>query len=278
MAPRNAIRNISATLVLLLSCLPVKAEVPSAESVGIASRPCTRIGQNRAQTEARTLVAELRKELKPIQEKIMEGQFLREMEAGKATRAQLAALVAEQYRIAISDQLSFQRMAERWSGNDPKSKMSLFAVLASSEERTLQQLVEFATRINQSRTALESYEPRAESQIYPARVASLAVTAGRAASATAVLVNFPVYRAAMDRIRQALIAKYGFSKDEIEYFIQASAPLKTNFELAALEQIGKGLQEGECVQDIRTNVRLLQEAELSFWQAAADAPVSQWNP
>ena len=82
--------------------------------------------------------------------------------------------------------------------------------------------------------------PRPGSQIYPARVAALAVAGDRASAATALLVNFPVFGEAMARVRQALLQHYGFKREQIGFVTAFAEPPPASFEAAALAEISLG--------------------------------------
>jgi hypothetical protein len=78
----------------------------------------------------------------------------------------------------------------------------------------------------------------------------------------------------MARVRDALIAVYRFTPEEIEFFTFFAEPIP-GFEEDAIEVIATGLLEGACPVDVRRSARLLQAYELDFWQAASDPPGSR---
>lgn len=252
------------------------AAVPVAAGIR-APRRCQALDRQQARLEARALVRQLRSALAPVEARILAVPFLSELQAGRLPRDRIAALAAEEYRIGHSDRLSFRQMAERWNANSSTGgagSRGFFADLAVGEDDALVALLHFAAAMGLDQAALEAYEPRPASQIYPARVASLAVSGDRATAAAALLLNFPVFGEAMARVRQALLQRYGFQPEQIAFVTAFAEPLPPSFEAAALAQISQGLQEGACPADIRRETRLLQQAELSFWQAAATPPGS----
>jgi hypothetical protein len=234
-----------------------------------------------ARRQAVGLVQQLRRELAPVEANILAVPFLRDLQAGRLPRDRIAALAAEEYRIGHSDRLSFRRMAERWPGSSTASGQGtagFFADLAAGEEEALVALLRFAAAMGLGQPELEAYVPRPASQIYPARVAALAVAGDRASAATALLVNFPVFGEAMARVRQALLQHYGFKPEQIGFVTAFAEPPPASFEAAALAEISRGIEEGACPEAIRREARLLQQAELSFWQAASAPPGSPLPP
>jgi hypothetical protein len=88
------------------------------------------------------------------------------------------------------------------------------------------------------------------------------------------LLNFPVFGQAMARVRQALLEQYGFTAEQIGFVKAFAEPLPASFATAALLEIIRGLEQGACSIAIRRESRLLQQAKVSFWQAASAAPGS----
>ena len=125
---------------------------------------------------------------------------------------------------------------------------------------------------------LRTYQPRPASQIYPGRVAVLAVAGDRASAAAALMINFPVFGKAMAKVQAGLMRHYGLTPSQISFVSFAAKPLPPSFEVEGLAEISRGLQEGACPHDVRTQVRLIQEAEFSFWKAASEPPGSRLEP
>lgn len=246
-------RTLNGWIGLLSLSLPLRAvAVPTGE-------PCRPLEPAAARREAAALVHSLRQELAPVEERIRKAPFLQQLRRGRLPCDRIAALAAEDYAIAASDRLSFRRMAERW---EPSA-----AGRASAPAF-------FAAAMGLDTKALERYEPRPASQIYPARVAALALGGDRASAAAALALNFPVFSEAMAIVRQGLLTHYGFRPEPIAFITAFAEPLPPSFEAAAIEQIAGGLQDGACPYRIRRAARLLQQAELAFWLAASEPPGS----
>jgi hypothetical protein len=223
-----------------------------------------------ARVKARALVTQIRSDLAAVEEEIRDTPFISLVEAGKASIEQIAAVAAEEYHIIRSDMQSFAHMAQRW---DTSHGSQFFGDLAAGEALALPLLLAFAANVGLTEQDLAAYEPRPQSQTYPSRVAWIAVNADRASAAASFLVNFGVFGENMARLRDALIRKYDFRPEDIEFFTFFAEPIP-GFEADALEVIAVGLLEGACPRDVRRSARLLQAYELDFWQAAADLPGS----
>ena len=234
----------------------------SLESCGAPDLPSAR-------ARARRLVQRIRRDLAGVEDQIRHAPFLHAVESGTATPAQIAAIAAEEYSIVHSDLISFRQMADRWDSGTSH----FFGDLDAGEAESLPLLLAFAAGVGLSEPELAAYEPRPRSQTYPSRVAWIASDADRASAAASFLVNFAVFGENMGRIRDALIAVYGFAPSQIEFFTFFAEPIP-GFEDDAIEVIAAGLREGACPRDVRRSARLLQAYELDFWQAASDPPGS----
>jgi len=223
-----------------------------------------------AQTQARQLVEQIRADLAGVEDQIRNVPFLAEVEAGTASREQIAAVAAEQYSIIRSDWSSFSQMTARF--DDPQSRQ-FFGGIASGEAEALKLLLDFAASVGLDEHDLAAYEPRPKGQTYPSRVAWIASNADRAAAGASFLVNFAVFGENMGRLRNALVSKYGFSPEEVGFFSFFAEPIP-GFEENAIEVIAAGLRRGACPTEARRQARLLQAYELDFWQAVGEPPGS----
>lgn len=257
--------GVTAAVVLLSVQEARSAPVPD-DSLDRCGAPP---GQPAARAKARRLVRQIRADLAGAEHQIRNAPFIAAVEAGRASLAQIAAVVAEEYSIVHSDINSFAQMASRW--DSPQS--SFFGELESGEQAALPLVLAFAANVGLDENDLKAYEPRPRSQTYPSRVAWIASNADRASAAASFLVNFAVFGENMGRIRDALVRVYHFTPNQIEFFTFFAEPIP-GFEDDAIEVIATGLREGACPVDVRRSARLLQAYELDFWQAASDPPGS----
>src|SRR5215510_8178279 len=203
---------VSACLILVSTQLVPAHSVatspaPADTDLGVCAAPQSLPA---ARTQARQLVEQIRADLARVEDQIRNVPFLAEVEAGHASREQIAALAAEQYSIIRSDWSSFSQMTARF--DDPQSRQ-FFGGIASGEAETLQLLLNFAASVGLDEQELAAYEPRPKGQTYPSRVAWIAANADRTAAGVSFLVNFAVFGENMGRLRDALVNVYGFSPD-----------------------------------------------------------------
>jgi hypothetical protein len=261
-------RVLSFGLFGVVATLPVAGQAGQADAARVCDAPRDRPA---ARAKARRLVRQIRADLAAVEEQIRQVRFVRAVERGTASVELIAAVAAEEYSIIRSDLDSFTRMAARWDG--PRGS-HFFGDLAEGEALALPLLLDFAANVGLDERDLRAYEPRPRSQTYPSRVAWIASNADRASAAASFLVNFAVFGENMARVRDALIAVYRFTPEEIEFFTFFAEPIP-GFEEDAIEVIATGLLEGACPVDVRRSARLLQAYELDFWQAASDPPGSR---
>jgi hypothetical protein len=262
MTPKTLFKAVSMSLVLLAPSLP--AHSSDLDACGAPNSPAA------SRAKARRLVSQIRADLTGVENQIRNVQFVADVEAGTASVAQIAAVVAEEYSIIQSDLNSFNQMAARW---DSPQGSHFFGDLAFGEALAQPLVLDFAATVGLTEEDLIAYEPRPKSQTYPSRVAWIASNADRASAAASFLVNFGVFGENMARVRDALINVYGFTPEQIEFFTFFAEPIP-GFEDDAIEVIAAGLREGACPRDVRRSARLLQAYELDFWQAASDLPGS----
>jgi pyrroloquinoline quinone (PQQ) biosynthesis protein C len=260
--------------ILLLAVVAASGDLWNANANGATSgaglEPCGASSLPAARAKARRLIAQIRADLATVEDQIRNAPFIAAVESGRASLAQVTAVVAEEYSIVRSDINSFTQMATRW---DSPPGSHFFGDLASGEALALPLVLDFAASVGLDEQDLAAYEPRPRAQTYPSRVAWIASNADRASAAASFLVNFAVFGENMARIRDALLSVYGFTADQIAFFTFFAEPIP-GFEDDATEVIATGLLEGACPINVRRSARLLQAYELDFWQAASDPPGS----
>ena len=274
MTPTTLWRVLSVGLVLVAANPPADAgghHPPPGDGGGLDACSAPH-DMNAARARARRLVRQIRADLAAVEDQIRAAPFIAAVEAGTASVELVAAVVAEEYSIVRSDINSFTQMKTRFDPAPPHGS-HFFGDLADGEALALPLVLDFGATVGLDEQDLADYEPRARSQTYPSRVSWIASSADRASGAASFLVNFGVFGENMARIRDALIAVYGFTPEEIEFFTFFAEPIP-GFEDDAIEVIAAGLIEGACPRDVRRSARLLQAYELDFWLAASDPPGS----
>lgn len=237
---------------LALSLAPLSAFAQSAA-----------VSTTSADTAARRLIAEIRAELRPVENQIRNAPFLAALERGEVPLSSLRAFAGEQYNIIRSDLRSNAQMVSRF-GTTPGGPF--FIDLVNGESIAFGLLLDFARALGMSEADLRAYEPRPRAQTYPSYVTALAHYGTDADIAASYLVNFAVFGENTGRMANALRRRYGFSARDTAFF-DFFATSDPAFEPAALAIIGAGLQGCANERDIKRSVRLLQAYEKDFWDA-----------
>jgi hypothetical protein len=201
---------------------------------------------------ARQLIAQLRAELKPVDDQIAAAPFLTALERHRVSLDALRAFTGEQYNILRSDLRSNAHMVSRF-GAEPFG--TYFLDLTTSEAEARRLLLDFARALGMTERDL---------QAYPSYAAWLAFYGSKSDIAAAYLVNFPVFGANTGRMAEALRRRYGFSTKDTAFF-DYFAFLPPSFETDSLNVIQDGLNRGANPRDIRRAARLLQAYEKDFW-------------
>jgi len=252
------------SILALALLLPLVGAIPAvAADLTVCKAPGSLAA---ARAEARHLVAEIREELAPVEDKIRNVQFVSDLEAGRASLDQVADLLGEQYSIIRSDWGSFSHMVTRF--DDPASRQ-FFGGIAGGEALALDLLLDGAARFGRTEEDLAAYEPKPKGQTYPSRVAWIAVYADRASAGASFLVNFAVFGENMGRVQRALIDVYGLTEEDTAFFGFFAEPIP-GFEEDAIDVIAAGLLRGACPREAKRSARLLQAYELDFWQAVGE--------
>lgn len=211
---------------------------------------------------------------------------------GKLTIAQRRAFVGEQFAIQYSDACSFARLA----GHDdfqpkvlsvatvppPKQEQNetlpdLFQFLLGGEVYASQLLLDNAKSVGfEGEEDLQDYPVTAKGQAYPSYWARIALAGRKGAGAAACAVNFPAWGAMCADLSESLrsLAEYGYDTMTDEDASKALAFV--NFfgtPIENLDPMAAKVMKEERVSydDVVTQVRLLQEYEIMFWDACYDA-------
>ena len=172
----------------------------------------------------------------------------------------LRAFAGEQYAILRSDRRSFAYLASRFP--EPRAG-DLFLALAGGEGTALDHLLAFAGSLALDEAALRDYEPRPETQAYPAFVAWLALNGSRADVALAFLANLEAWGANCARMGDALRDRFDVA------FFEFFAQPPPGFEEHALAVIAQGFEAGDAPEQAIRAAKRLQACELLYWDTFA---------
>jgi len=230
---------------------------------------------------------------KETEQKLHNHPFLKAAEDGTLTLSQRRAFIFEQYKIQLSDAISFATLAghegfmptslsnisvpELTNTSKEDEEVDLFQFLLGGEVYAASLLLSHAKSLGlDDEDALTSpskvgYQLSAKSQAYPSYWSKLALSNNRGAGAAAVALNFPAWREMCNRLLKALaLGEYGYNNiDESSLaFIKFFATPIEGLDKMAASIIEK---EDTSYEDLVEHVRLLQEYELLFWDGVFEA-------
>jgi hypothetical protein len=212
----------------------------------------------------------VRRELQPLNERILNHPYLQALEAGRIERGQLRIFAGQQSHIIGSDLRSVAQMVARASR---ARSQAFFLELLEGERAALKALDLFRAAVVAAPGPPVSDEPIPGAFAYCAFVAWLSLYASEAEFAGALLINLPVWGTNCGRMADALRSRYGLSEAEVAFFTMfATAP--PGFEDRAAAVVGEGLERNVATAMIRRAASLLQGYELLFWDTLAQASIS----
>lgn len=217
--------------------------------------------------EVLTLVEDARKELQPLNARILNHPYLQALQAGRIGRERLRLFAAQQTHIIDSDLRSVAFMVARASSGRSRG---FFIELLEGERTALQALGSFAAAVGAGPSPPGVDEPLPGAFAYSAYVAWLSLYASEAEFAGAFLINLPIWGANCGRMAEALRREYGLGDADVAFFtLFSTAP--PGFEERAAGVVAEGLSHGVIPAKIRRAAVLLQGYELLFWDTLAQA-------
>jgi len=225
---------------------------------------------------------------KETEKKLQNHPFLKAAEVGTLTLSQRRAFAFEQYKIQLSDAISFAALAGHTcfiptslsnisvpelpnNTSKEEEEVDLFQFLLGGEVYAASLLLSHAKSLGiDDEDALRSpakcgYQLSAKAQAYPSYWSKLALSNNRGAGAAAVALNFPAWGEMCNRLLKALASgDYGYNNiDESSLaFIKFFATPIEGLDKMAASIIDK---EDISYDDLVEHVRLLQAYELLFW-------------
>lgn len=212
---------------------------------------------------ATQLVQEIKNQIRPLDEQILNHPYLAALEDGRVRREDLKIFAGQQYHIITSDLASFGRLLARHSS---LASRNFIISLIQGEAAALDALLKFAGALGLGPADLEEFDPIPGGHAYTAFVAWLSFHGTDAEVAAAFLVNLPAWGANCGRMSRALRERYGLTPDQVAFFDLFARP-DPAFEASALEVIQAGLDRGVSPPRISRAARLLQAYELMYWDA-----------
>lgn len=217
--------------------------------------------------EVLTLVEAVRKELQPVNARILSHPYLQALQAGRVPRERLQLFSTQQSHIIGSDLRSVALMVARASSERSRG---FFMELLEGERAALQALGSFTAAIGTAPSTSRAGEPLPGAFAYSAFVAWLSLYGSEAEFAGAFLINLPVWGANCGRMAEALRGKYGLTDADVAFFNLFATP-PPGFEERAATVVAEGMAHRVLAAKIRRAASLLQGYELLFWDTMAQA-------
>jgi pyrroloquinoline quinone (PQQ) biosynthesis protein C len=221
--------------------------------------------------DANALLDEIRQELQPVNEQLLQHPYVRALEEGKIGREKLGLFAGEQYTIIGSDLKSAAHLVSCF-GSSPSR--DFFLGILQGERAAWDALLTFAHALGLSEAQLREHEPLPGAHAYTCYMAWLALYASDAEIAAAYLVNFPAWGQNCGRLSRILQERFGLGDKEVAFFDLFATPPAT-FEASALSVIQQGLDRGTEPRLVQRAARLLQAYELMYWDTLYEASISR---
>jgi thiaminase len=206
---------------------------------------------------ARELLAEVRKELEPLNSLVLNCRFLLRAERGEMTSEDLRSFVENQIYIVSHDAKSIALMAARATHAE---ESAYFADLARADIEALRALEEMAEELGAGRRPVHSLKVIPHAVDYTHFLAFLAAHRNPGEQAFALIVNLPIWSAACARLLKAVRERYGLRRTRfLELF--SSVP-------GWVEERGLQICEryfAEHAESMKFFARLIQSYEESFY-------------
>jgi len=204
--------------------------------------------------EAKVLLKEIRKDLEPLNKKILNHPYILDAEKGVLPEEKIKAFVINQHYIISGDARSLCLMLSRAKGPE---EIEFFKTIAEGDIEALNQLLKMARALDVN---LEDSLPIPEAVVYSHYLTALAQFYSSGVQAMALIANLPVWGSNCLRFSKALREKYKIS--ETSFLELFSAPTE-EIEEKALSIVEYYLPPEETL--MRMSAAFIQTYELMFW-------------
>ena len=212
-------------------------------------------------SSGKDLVEELKKEFKPLIERIVNHPYVAEVEGGKAPLEKLKLFVKEQFHIVSGD----LRNLALYIVNSPSLPIQDFYLqLLSGEWMGLDNLFILAKALGLGEDELRDSEPLAGSFAFTSYFTRLGVYGSPGEIATALIIDFEAWGWNCKRISDGLKKHYGLSVDDTR-FLDAFYPISPEFYEKVFSIIDEYTITDENKKKMRMAAKLGLEFELMFW-------------
>ena len=203
----------------------------------------------------REIINSLRRELEHLNREILEHPYLSDAEKGVLPREKIKRFVINQLYIIPHDLRSLSHMLSRVSVPD---EVEFFKTAVDGDYAAMRELLKLAKELELGLDDVVRADP--EAVAYTHYLAWLASYATPGQAAVALVVNLPVWGAAVGRLGRALKEKYGVRETGL---FELFARDYSDFEEMAYPII----ERYENLEAYRLVARMIQHYEKMFWNA-----------
>lgn len=220
---------------------------------------------------ASALFDQIRRNLEPIHDRLLQHPYLQSLETGQIGREKLRLFAGEQYSIIGSDLRSAAHLINRFGASPSRD---FFLGILQGEKAAWDALLAFVSGLSLTEADLSAHEPLAGAHAYTCYMAWLALYASDSEVAAAYLVNFPAWGQNCGRLSRILKERFGLGEKEVAFFDLFASP-PPDFEVNALAIMQQGLDRGTDPRLMSRAARLLQAYELMYWDTLYEASLSR---
>lgn len=201
------------------------------------------------------ILALLRKELEPLNARILEHPYLKDAERGVLPREKIERFIINQLYIIPHDFRSLSHLLSRISRTD---EMDFFKATVDGDYAAMKELIKLARELDIGLERVREASP--EAVAYTHYLAWLANYATPGQAAVALVVNLPVWGAAVGKLGRALREKYDVKETGL---FELFAKDYSGYEQAAYPII----ERYEDMEGYRLVSKMIQRYEKMFWDA-----------
>ena len=204
------------------------------------------------------------------EKKLKEHPYVKAIENGKLELHKLKNLIHEQFYVQQDDLKSIETVANKSKSEGKTACYEFFKLLTDGEKYAGGLLQNMAKWLKLSSEDLIAYESRMKARAYPSFLARCAMYEPASFVACACAINFPAWGKMCGRVHNAIKLNksiYGEVKDEDIDFLNFFATPIEGFDEMALKCLKEENSESLDFGRLRNVVRLLQEAEVLFWDS-----------
>ncbi len=216
--------------------------------------------------DAKALLQEIRADVSGLMNQIVSHRYLKMVEQGKVPREAFKTFAAQQYRIVSRGLQNIALLVSRY-GNLPSR--DILNGFLQAEFSVLKALDKFATALGMSAEELHNAPPLPKALTFSTYESLMCLYGSDADLITAFYFDAEVWIKNATRVGKALQEKYGFTADQVEFFMMYANYQPSDD--AVLPYLQAALNRGVSPQQIKESVYLLLSYELMFWDAMAEA-------